>query len=338
VLTQTLMRRCRHFAAPLLLACSVLLVFFTFSTPAAAQPQTPRNQIIASKDNPLQVQLAKDIVRQITRPAGLNLDIRFSSGSPDTLSLLAAKDGIQLGMLQSDVKTAYELASQEGRSRPQQLLDPLRVVAPLHDEIVYFIVRHDAPINALHQIVGARINVGPLDGGTALSAATLYRLMFGTALPAARTSFLPHDKALVKLLTDRSIDVVVLVAPRAAKLLTEMTPKARRFVKLLAFDPSQPTSNEVLKTYHTATIGPVTHPNLLSAELTALALQIYLVTRDQNGGDNHGLERMAAIWCKEFPGLQARWANERPTSAPEPALAPGWRYSTAFEKVRRDCP
>jgi TRAP-type uncharacterized transport system substrate-binding protein len=332
------MGKARRLTAELLLACSVLLSSPAFSTPDQSQTQTQRGRIIATKDNPIQVELAKNIARQIARPAGLNLDLRYSSGSPDTLSLLAAKDGIQLGMLQSDVKTAYELASQEGRSRPQQLLDPLRVVAPLHDEIVYFIVRHDAPINALHQIAGARINVGPLDGGTALTAATLYRLMFGTPLPAAKASFLPHDKALVKLLTDRSIDVVVLVAPRTAKLLSEMTPKARRFIKLLAFDPGHSTSSEVLKTYHTASISPVTHPNLVSTELTALAMQIYLVTREQNENDSMGLERMAAIWCKEFPGIQARWANERPTSAPEPALAPGWRYSPAFEKAHRSCP
>ncbi len=326
----------RRVTTALLLACSILLSFPALSTPD--QSQTQRGRIIATKDNQIQVDLAKDIVRQITRPAKFNIDLRFSSGAPDTLSLLAAKDGIQLGMLQSDVKTAYEIASQEGRSKPQQLLEPLRVIAPLHDELVYFIVRHDAPIDALHQIAGARINVGPLDGGTALTGATLYRLMFGTPLPAAKTSFLPHDKALVKLLTDRSIDVVILVAPRAARLLTEMTPKARRFIKLLAFDPGHPTSNEVLKTYHTVTISPVSHPNLVSAELTALALQIYLVTREHNGNDSTGLERMAAIWCREFPGIQTRWTDGRPSSVPEPALTPGWLYSPAFEKARHTCP
>ncbi len=111
---------------------------------------------------------------------------------------------------------------------------------PLYNEEIYFIARSDAPLNFVHEIKDAKINVGPLRSGTAMSATTIYRQLFGAALPDANASFLSNEEALVKLVSDKSLDVVVVVAGQPLKLLVDMKPEARQLIKLLKFDPGQP--------------------------------------------------------------------------------------------------
>ena len=66
--------------------------------------------------------------------------------------------------------------------------------------------------------------------------------MFGAPLPDANASFLSNEEALVKLISDKSVDVVVVVAGQPAKLLVDMKPEARKLIKLLKFDPDNPAS------------------------------------------------------------------------------------------------
>ena len=67
------------------------------------------------------------------------------------------------------------------------MIRPLRVIMPLYNEEIYFIVRADSPLNYIHEIKDAKINAGQLGSGTALTATTLYRLMFGGADSRRRT-------------------------------------------------------------------------------------------------------------------------------------------------------
>jgi hypothetical protein len=60
---------------------------------------------------------------------------------------------------------------------------------PLYNEEVYFIVRVDSPLNFVHEIRDSRINVGPLKSSAAMSATTMYRLMFGQPASDDKVSF-----------------------------------------------------------------------------------------------------------------------------------------------------
>ena len=73
------------------------------------------------------------------------------------------------------------------------MIRPLRVIMPLYNEEIYFIARADSPLNFVHEIKDAKINVGPLRSGTAMSATTIYRQMFGEALPDANAQ-LPQQR------------------------------------------------------------------------------------------------------------------------------------------------
>ena len=112
-----------------------------------------------------------------------------------------------------------------------------------------------------------RINAGPVGSGTALTTTTLYNLMFKEPLADANASFLSNEEALAKLVTDRSIDVVAIIAGQPAKVLTDMKPESRQYVKLLRFDPNDASSEAALQTYFPATVRATSYPNLLTEDL-----------------------------------------------------------------------
>lgn len=279
-------------------------------------------------------QVVRDIAKFVAKPADIELDVRQSAGPSGTLVRLREGSGQQFAVLQADVAEAFLSAAARGNVEAGQFLAPIRVIAPLHEEEIYFIVRNDSPLNFIHEIADARINLGPLHGGTALTVATLYRLMFESAIPEQKTSFHSPQEALVKL-TEQSLDVVVISAPQPARLLADMKPGARRYVKLLKFDPAYSRAREMLKVYSAKTIPAASYPNLLDQDLPALAVKIYLVS---HGGNDLLLARFADAWCQNLPRLRAE--GNPALSGLELALPPlvsGWRYSQPFERELRAC-
>ena len=81
-----------------------------------------------------------------------------------------------------------------------------------------------------------RINAGELGSGTALTSATLYRLMFNEPMADANATYLSNEEALARLVTDKTIDVVAVVAGQPAKLLVDMKPESRKLIRLLKLD------------------------------------------------------------------------------------------------------
>ena len=60
--------------------------------------------------------------------------------------------------------------------------------------------------------------------------------MFGQPIADGNASFLSNEEALVKLTTEKNLDVVVIVAGQPAKLLADMKPEAKQLVRLLKVD------------------------------------------------------------------------------------------------------
>jgi len=136
---------------------------------------------------------------------------------------------------------------------------------------------------------------------------TLYRLMFDRNLPEPGTTYMSNEEALVKLISDKSIDVVAIVAGQPAKLLVDMKPEARQLIKLLKVDPDHPTTQAALKTYFSAIVRASSYPSLLSEDLPALAVKAFLVTYDFNPrGAGDYLRRFAQSLCSNFPVLREK--------------------------------
>ena len=187
-------------------------------------------KIVTASARGTYIQIGRDIASIVAPPADIELDVLPSAGSAENVRRLRYEPGVKFAIVQSDVYQAFLDQAAAGNAEANKIIRPLRVIMPLYNEEIYFIVRTDSDLNYIHEIKGARINAGELGSGTALTTTTLYRLMFNEPIAEANASFLTNEDALVKLITDKSLDVVAVIAGQPAKLLVDMKPEARHLL------------------------------------------------------------------------------------------------------------
>jgi len=305
---------------------------------ASALAQVPY-KIVTASERGTYIQIGRDIAKFVAPDAGIELEVLPSAGSAENVRRLRHEPGVKFAMVQSDVYQAFLDQDRGGNAEAGVLIRPLRVIMPLYNEEIYFIARADSGLEFVHQIKDARINVGPLLSGTAMSATTLYRQMFDAAIAETNASYLTNEEALVKLTVDKTLDVVVIVAGQPAKLLADMKPEARNLIKLLKFDAARPESRAALRTYFAATVRAASYPNLLTEDLPGIAVKAYLVTYDYALGSTVAqLRKFARSLCQNFDTLQTsghpKW---REVDLTLPALGRGWIYYPPMAREIQNC-
>lgn len=304
----------------------------------AVNAQVPYT-IATASERGTYIQIGRDIGKFVAPAAGVELTAVPSAGSAENVRRLRYEPGVKFALVQSDVYQAFLDLDKGGNAEAGALIRPLRVIMPLYNEEIYFIVRATSDLQFVHEIKGAKINVGPLLSGTAMSATTLYRQMFDAPIAENNASFLSNEEALIKLTGDKSIDVVVVVAGQPAKLLADMKPEARSLIKLLKFDASKPESQAALKTYFPVVVRATSYPNLLAEDVPGIAVKAFLVTYDYTLGTTVShLRKVARSLCQNFSALQAsghpKW---REVDLTLPPLGRGWRYYPPMESEIRKC-
>ena len=296
-------------------------------------------KIVTASSRGTYIQIGRNLAEFVAPQADIALEALPSAGSAENVRRLRYEAGVKLALVQSDVYQAFLDQAQAGNKEARDMIRPLRVILPLYNEEIYFVVREDSPLNFVHELRDAKINAGELGSGTALTTTTLYRLMFNAPIPEANASYLSNEDALVKLITDKSIDAVAVIAGQPAKLLVDMTPEARKLIKLLKFDPKQPSSQAALKTYVAATVRASSYPNLLAEDLPALAVKAYLVTYDFTlPATESYLRRFARSLCQNFSTLQEKGHPKwREVELALPDLGRGWLYYPAAANELRAC-
>jgi hypothetical protein len=296
-------------------------------------------KIVTASERGTYIQIGRDLAKFIAPAADVNLDVLPSAGSAENVQRLRYEPGVKFAIVQSDVYQAFLDQAAGGNVDAGAMIRPLRVIMPLYNEEIYFIARADSNLNYVHEIRDAKISAGALRSGTALSSTTLYRQMFGVPLPDANATFQSNEEALVKLISDKSLDVVVAVGGQPFKLLVDMKPEARQLIKLLKFDPKHSSSEAALKTYFQSTVRATNYPNLLAEDVPGIAVKAFLVTYDYKLGTtiNH-LGKFARSLCNNFGALQTqghpKW-REVELSLPE--LGRGWLYYTPMAREMRAC-
>ena len=305
---------------------------------ATAFAQVPY-KIVTASERGTYIQIGRDLAKFVTPEAGIELEVLPSAGSAENVRRLRHEPGVKFAMVQSDVYQAFLDQDKAGNAEAGVLIRPLRVIMPLYNEEIYFIARADSNLEFVHEIKDAKINVGPLLSGTAMSSITLYRQLFNTAMPEGNASYLTNEDALVKLTVDKTIDVVVVVAGQPAKLLVDMKPEARQLIKLLKFDATRPESKEALKTYFAATVRTASYPNLLTQDLPAIAVRAYLVTYDYSLGSTvNSLRKFSRSLCQNFGLLQTQGHPKwREVDLTLPPLGRGWLYYPPMAKEIQSC-
>ena len=313
-----------------------MLILVAWASAASAAMQY---KIVTASERGTYIQIGRDLARFVAPEADIELEVLPSAGSAENVRRLRFEPGVKFALVQSDVYQAYLDQANAGNAEAGSLIRPLRVIMPLYAEEIYFVVRADSPLEFVHQIENARMNVGLIGSGTALTTTTLYRAMFGAAIPEDKATFLSNEDALVKLISDRSIDVVAMVLGQPAKLLADMKPESKQYIKLLKFDREHVTSLAALKTYFPVPVRAASYPNLLSEDIPALAVKAYLVTYDFNLKATQGyLTRFARSLCGAFPTLHSRGHPKwREVDLALPSLGRGWTYYPPVEKELRAC-
>jgi TRAP transporter TAXI family solute receptor len=309
------------------------------SAAAAGSAQAVEYKIVTASERGTYYAIGQDLAKLVAPQAKIDLEVLATAGSAANIRHLRYDPGVKLAIVQADVYQAFIDRAVAGNAEAAGIIRPLRVILPLYNTEIHYVARSDAPYNYLHEIKDARINGGLLGSGAALITHTLYRMMFGAPMPEANASYLTMEDALVKLITDKSVDVVVVAAGQPSPLIANMKPEAQKYIKLLKFDPAHPTSKLPLTVYSHAVVRASSYPNLLQEDFTTIAVGAYLVTYDFNLNATVGhLTQLARSICQNFPKLQSsghpKW---REVSLALPQLPPGWTYYGPTTREIRAC-
>jgi uncharacterized protein len=296
-------------------------------------------KIVTAPEKDTYYAIGADLAKYVAPAADINLEVVATSGSAANIRALRSEPGVKLAVMQADVYRAFADRAAAGNAEAGSLIKPLRVILSLYATEAHYIVRADSELNYLHDIRNAKINGGLVGSGAALTTHTLYRMMFNSAMPEANASFLSNEDALVKLITDKSVDVVVVASGQPAPLIANMKPEAQKFIKLLKFDPNHPSSKPVQGIYSPATILAASYPNLLTSDFTSVSVGSFLVTYDFSQKETvDQMTRFARSLCQSFATLQAeghpKW---REVDLSLPNLSPGWSYYAPTVREIRAC-
>jgi TRAP transporter TAXI family solute receptor len=283
--------------------------------------------------------IGADLAKMVAPNADIELEVVPTDGSAANIRLLREEPGVKFAIVQADVYQAFVDRAAQANKEAVRIMRPLRVILPLYNTEIHYIARADSELNYLHDLKNARINGGLVGSGAAFITHTLYRMMFGSPIPEARASYLPNDEALVKLITDKSIDVAVVAAGQPAPIIANMKPEAQKYIKLLKFDPAHPSSKQPLTIYAPSTVRAASYPNLLKEDFTTISVGAFLVTYDyQMQNTVEHLVRFARSLCQNFNTLQSKGHPKwREVALDLPALNDGWTYYPPTAREIRNC-
>ncbi|MBK7664139.1 MAG: TAXI family TRAP transporter solute-binding subunit [Sterolibacteriaceae bacterium] len=283
--------------------------------------------------------IGNDLAKLVAPQANIKLEVLPTAGSAENVKLLRYEPGVKFAIVQADVYQAFIDRAVGGNAEAGTIIRPLRVILPLYDTEIHFIVRADSEMNYLHDIKDAKISGGLIGSGAALITHTVYRMMFNGPMPEANASYLAMEEALVKLVTDKTVDVVTVAAGQPSPLVANMKPEAQKLIKLLKFDPNHPSSKVPLTTYKPATIRASSYPNLLTEDLTTISVGAFLVTYDYYLKDTvRHMVQFARSLCENFPTLQNQGHSKwRDVELALPKLGPGWDYYPATAREIQRC-
>ena len=283
--------------------------------------------------------IGNDLAKMVAPGANIDLEVLATSGSAENIKLLRHEPGVKLAIVQADVYQAFVERGAGANKEAARIIRPLRVILPLYNTEIHYIARADSEINYLHELKDAKINGGVVGSGAAFITHTLYKMMFNGPIPEASASYLPNDQALIKLITDKSVDVAVVAAGQPAPIIAKMTPEAQKYIKLLKFDPNHPASKPAMKVYAPATVRAKSYPNLLKEDFTTVSVGAFLVTYDYTmQGTVEHLTKFARQLCQKFPELQAKGHEKwREVDLSLPVLNDGWTYYGPTTREIRAC-
>lgn len=291
---------------------------------SAAAPQTPVDIVIPAND-PSSFRMVSELALLANAEGPIRFDVR-TAATPNPLESPPSAAGVRLAVLPYDFLQTLRSA----KSTRPGLLERLHIVMPLHTQEIHFLVRADSPLRSVHEIRGRRINIGPADSAGALTARLLYQRMFEQTLAYGNTYTFDHAEALRRLVRDRSIDVLIVVAAQPAQWIAELPDSVRQSVKLLALDRNNPASERAVAAYLPTSVHATSYRNWLQQDVPTLAVMDVLVSEEpRDGSSQKVVDEVAASLCAKLPALQRAGHPKWREVQPGLELPMGFPYSAA---------
>src|SRR3982750_1059237 len=142
-------------------ASAVITAVVLFSSWSVAGAEVDY-KIVTASPRGTYIQIGRDLATFVAPQAEINLEAVPSAGSGENVRRLRYEPGVKLALVQSDVFQAFLDMAASGNAEAGKVIKPLRLIVPLYNEEMYFVVRKDSPLNYIHEIRDARINAGEL--------------------------------------------------------------------------------------------------------------------------------------------------------------------------------
>jgi len=121
------------------------LMWISLLSSAAAAPVAQYKIVTASKTGTY-IEIGRDLAKWVAEPVGIELEVLESKGSAENVQRMRFEPGVKLALVQSDVYQAFLDEAKAGNAEAGNIIRPLRLIMPLYDEEIYFVVRADSPL------------------------------------------------------------------------------------------------------------------------------------------------------------------------------------------------
>ncbi len=102
--------------------------------------------------------IGEDLAKFVAPAANIELKVLPSDGSAANIKHLRYDPGVTLAIVQADVYQAFLDRAAAGNAEASAMMRRLRVILPLYNTEIHFIVRADSPMSYIHDIKNAKIN------------------------------------------------------------------------------------------------------------------------------------------------------------------------------------
>ena len=287
-------------------------------------------ELVVDPTNATDIRVAQELARAVGPALDLALAVRAADGPTAPRGATALLRIVNYDVLQGAAKPPPATA---GRAR-----DTWRVVMPLYTEEVYFLVRSDSPLAFIHQVEGARVNLGPADSPRSRTAAALYERMFGAPIAPAQTVFADDAQALDRLVRERSLDAMVVVGAQPAQWLSRLDGQTAGALRLLRLDPAHPASQRAIESYLPTLVRAANYPGWLREDVPTLATMAFLATPDKaEPVAAERLTRFMQALCRELPALRRNGHPKWREVQPGLVLDAGVTYAEPTEAALQAC-
>lgn len=334
----------------LLRASGALVLALVLAATAATAAPLADYRIVTGGTTGTYYAFGQNLATIVAPPASIALEAVSSSGSVQNVRDMRYREKVKFALVQSDVYQAYVRLAAQGDKEAQELIGPLRVVLPLYLEEIHVLVAADSPLHYLDELRGKKLYVGPEGSGSALTAATLYGLMFDgerpvrVEFPGATDAATGYRQALNALLDrDGKVDAVVFVAGQPVAQLVVDAELGRKHYRLLAARADRPEMKTANGVYYPAEISRQSYA-WLADDVPTLAVKAYLITYDYPQDFNRrAIAAFAQSLCANYDRLRAqghpKW-KQVAWSPAQPALETlkaGWQYYSVTEPILAGC-